>query len=132
MAASFTTVDEYIALADPRAKPALKKIRALVRKTAPRSVEKISYRIPAFVLEGDLVYFAAFKHHIGFYPPVRDPAVRQLVAKYAGEKGNLRFPLDEPIPYALIAKIVRARMKENAARAAAKKSAKRTALRGKK
>ena len=62
------------------------------------------------------MYFAAFKNHIGLYPPVRDPSLKKAAAKYAGEKGNLRFPLDRPIPYGLIARIVKARVKENLAK----------------
>ena len=70
------------------------------------------------MLDGALVYFAAFKHHIGFYPPVRgDAALEKAVAPYANEKGNLSFPLDEPIPYPLIARIVRHRVKQNRAKA---------------
>ncbi len=83
----------------------------------PQATETISYRMPAFSLEGRmLVYFAAFKKHIGLYPPVRGDA--KLVA---GEKGNLRFPLDRPIPYPLIARIVRSKANQLAARTAAKK-----------
>jgi uncharacterized protein YdhG (YjbR/CyaY superfamily) len=71
--------------------------------------------MPAFFLDGALVYFAAFKMHIGFYPPVRDEALRALLRKYLGPKGNLRFPLSEPIPHALIARMVKARIRENRA-----------------
>jgi len=119
------TIDDYIAQADVKVRPILKKIRALVRKAAPGAVEKISYRMPAFALQGELIYFAAFKKHIGMYPPVRDPGVRSLIAPYAGPKGNLQFQLDEPMPYPLIVKIVRARMKENAARALARAASKK-------
>lgn len=75
-------------------------------------MERISYRMPAFFLGGVLVYFAAFKKHIGFYPPVRDESLKQLLSKYSGPKGNLQFPLSEPIPHALIARIVKTRIKE--------------------
>ncbi len=80
------------------------------------------YQIPAFMLHGQLVYFAAFKKHIGFYPPVTggDQPFKKAIAVYAGPKGNLQFPLDKPIPYALIAKIVKLRVKENLAKASAK------------
>ena len=81
----------------------------------------ISYRMPAFKLNGILVYFAAFKNHIGLFPPVRgDAKLVKAAAPYAGEKGNLRFPLDEPIPYDLIKQIVSYRRKEHLAKAAAK------------
>jgi uncharacterized protein YdhG (YjbR/CyaY superfamily) len=83
-----------------------------VHKAAPNAEERMSYRMPAFFLGGVLVYFAALKKHIGLYPPVRDESLKPLVAKYAGPKGNLQFPLSEPIPLALIGKIVKARVKE--------------------
>jgi len=106
-------IDDYIAPFSPKVRAILKKVRATVGKAAPRAEERISYGIPAFVLHGNLVYFAAFKNHIGFYPPVRDQKLKKAVAIYAGEKGNLRFPLDKPIPYALIGRIVKARVREN-------------------
>ena len=114
-------IDEYIAAAPPEVRAILRKIRATIRKAAPAAEEKISYQIPTFTLEGNLVHFAAFKKHIGFYPPVRDKKVRVEASAYAGEKGNLRFPIDEPIPYALISKIVKARVRENQERADEKK-----------
>ncbi len=110
------TIDEYIACAPEEVRPALTAIRATVKKAAPDAEERISYRMPAFFMEGALVYFAAFKKHIGFYPPVRDKLLQSQTVKYAGPKGNLKFPLSEPMPLALIAKIVKSRIKENAAR----------------
>jgi uncharacterized protein YdhG (YjbR/CyaY superfamily) len=107
------TINEYIAASPAEIRPILKAIRATVRKAAPSTEERISYRIPAFFLGGRvLVYFAAFKKHIGFYPPVRDEGLRLLLRKYAGPKGNLQFPLSKPIPHSLITKIVKARIKE--------------------
>lgn len=94
----------------------LAAIRATVKKAAPNAEERISYRMPAFFQDGALVYFAAFKKHVGFYPPVRDKVLLSQLVKYAGPKGNLKFPLSEPMPLALIVKIVKARIKENAAR----------------
>jgi uncharacterized protein YdhG (YjbR/CyaY superfamily) len=92
-----------------------------IAKAAPEAQQTISYRIPAFALSGALVYFAAFRKHIGFYPPVTgDAGLAKAIAPYAGEKGNLRFPLDQPIPYGLIERIVRLRVKQNLAKAAAK------------
>ncbi len=122
------TIDDYIEqAAAPEVRTILQKIRVTIQKAAPGAEEKISYRIPTFTLEGNLVHFAAFKNHIGFYPPVKgDAKLRQAVAIYAGEKGNLRFPLDEAIPYALIARIVKARVRENLETAAAR-AHKRTA-----
>lgn len=112
-------IDEYIAACSPAVQPTLRKLRATIRRAAPPEVnEAISYGIPAFTLHGTLVYFAAFKNHIGLYPPVRGNAKLQAaVATYAGPKGNLKFPLDRPIPYALIARIVKFRVKQNLAKA---------------
>ena len=116
-----TTIDEYIAACPPQVRAILQKVRSTVHKAAPAAQETISYRMPSFVLNGPLVYFGAFKKHIGLYPPVRDEALRRETAPYEGEKGNLRFPLDQPIPYPLIGRIVKARVKENQARNDAKK-----------
>ena len=116
------TVDEYIASYPAEVQEILQKVRTTIQAAAPKAREVISYGIPAFTLEGALVYFGAFKNHIGFYPPVHgDASVEKAVAKYAGEKGNLRFPLDEPVPYALIARIVKLRVKQNLAKAAVKR-----------
>jgi uncharacterized protein YdhG (YjbR/CyaY superfamily) len=115
------SIDEYIAGFSPEVRAILERIRSTICKAAPGAQEKISYRIPAFTLNGTLVYFAAFKNHIGFYPPVRgDAGLEKVISPYAGEKGNLRFPLDQPIPYALIERIVKLRVKQNLAKAAAK------------
>jgi uncharacterized protein YdhG (YjbR/CyaY superfamily) len=114
-------IDEYIAGFSPEVRAILQKIRETISKAATGAMETISYKIPAFTLNGTLVYFAAFKNHIGFYPPVRgDAKLQQAVAMYAGEKGNLRFPLDQPIPYGLIEKIVKLKVKQNLAKPAAK------------
>jgi len=111
-------IDAYIATFPADVQVILQKIRDTVRAAAPGAAEVISYRIPAFKLDGVLVYFAAFRKHIGLYPPVRgDARLEKAVARYAGPKGNLQFPLDEPIPYELIARITRHRVKQNAARA---------------
>lgn len=115
------TIDDYIAAARPEVQPILERIRTTIQQAAPAAQEKISYRMPAFTLDGALVYFAAFKQHIGFYPPVRDEKLAAEASAYAGEKGNLRFPLDKPIPYALIGKLVKARVRENRERADGKK-----------
>ena len=116
------TIDGYIAAFPPEVQRVLEKIRLTIREAAPDAEETISYGIPTFVLHGPLVYFGAFKKHIGFYPPVRDEKLRREASLYAGEKGNLQFPLDKPIPFALISRIVKARVKENlGARKATKK-----------
>ena len=112
-----TPVDEYIAAFPPDVRKILRAVRATIRKAAPGAVETISYRIPAFKVDGrTIVFFAGFKNHIGMYPPVRDAALKKAVARYAGEKGNLRFPLDEKMPLALITRIVKSKVKEAKAR----------------
>lgn len=115
-------IDEYIAAFPPEVQAILERIRSTVREAAPDAQEVISYRMPAFKLNGILVYFAAFKKHIGLYPPMKgDARLERAIARYAGEKGNLRFPLDQPIPYDLIARIVKLRVKQNLAKEAAKR-----------
>jgi uncharacterized protein YdhG (YjbR/CyaY superfamily) len=100
------TIDDYIESCGQDVQPILLKIRATIHKAVPAATETISYRMPAFKHGRILLYFAAFKQHIGLYPPVRDnAALVKAVARYAGPKGNLKFPLDQPIPYALIARI---------------------------
>ena len=108
------TMDEYIAAFPPRVQSILKRLRSRIGRAAPQATEKISYRMPAFVLGGRiLIYFAAFKGHIGIYPPVRgDKKLEQELSRYKGPKGNLKFPLDEPIPYELIARVVKLRATE--------------------
>jgi uncharacterized protein YdhG (YjbR/CyaY superfamily) len=116
-----TSIDEYIAACSPEVQGILQRIRLTIRSVAPDAQETISYRMPAFTQHGVLVYFAAFKQHIGLYPPIRgDAALEEALSPYAGEKGNLRFPLDKPIPYALIARIVKLRLEQNLAKSAAK------------
>ena len=110
-------IDEYIASYPPEVQAILQKIRLTIRKAAPDSEEIISYKIPAFRLNGILLYFAAFKKHIGLYPPVRgDAKLVKAASAYAGEKGNLQLPLDHPIPYGLIGKIVKFRLKQNSSK----------------
>ncbi len=106
-------IDEYIASFSPEVQAILEKIRLTIREAAPRAEEKISYQMPTFALKGNLIHFAAFKKHIGLFPPVKgDEKLQAAIAPYRGEKGNLKFPLDEPIPYSLISRIVKARLKE--------------------
>ena len=110
--AAGSPIDEYIAQAPPATRPILQRIRAIVREEAPGADERISYRMPAFFHGGAIIYFAPFRHHVGMFPPVKgDAALEKALAKYRGEKGNLRFPLDEPMPYPLIRRVVRARLK---------------------
>jgi uncharacterized protein YdhG (YjbR/CyaY superfamily) len=108
-------IDAYIAAAPPHAQHALKQIRGIARAAAPDAVETISYRMPALRGRGVIVYYAAFKAHIGLFPPVRgDAGLDAALAPYRGPKGNLRFPLSEPIPEALIERIVRLRAEQDA------------------
>lgn len=112
------SIDEYIATAPSEVRPILKKIRMTISAAAPGAQEVISYRMPAFRLHGILVYFAAFKAHIGLYPPVSaDASLKKALSRYSGPKGNLKFPIDRPIPYALIKRIVLVRVKQDLSRA---------------
>ena len=116
-----SSIDEYIEGFAPEVQAVLENIRLTIGRAAPGAQEVISYRMPAFRLHGALVYFAAFKHHVGLYPPVRgDARLVEAVAPYAGPKGNLQFPLDQPIPYALIERITRHQVAQNRARAEGK------------
>jgi uncharacterized protein YdhG (YjbR/CyaY superfamily) len=116
------SVDEYIAGFSPEVQAILRRVRQVVRAAAPQAQEIISYRMPALKQNGILVYFAAFKGHIGLYPPVAgDARILKAVAPYAGEKGNLRFPFDKPIPYDLIARITELRAKQDSAKATLKR-----------
>jgi uncharacterized protein YdhG (YjbR/CyaY superfamily) len=118
-------IDGYISAFPPEVQAILERIRETVHNAAPNAEETISYQIPAFRLHGIIVYFAAFRNHIGFHPPVSgDLRLEKAIAPYAGEKGNLRFPLSQPIPYALIGRIVKLRVKQNLARASAKRERK--------
>lgn len=120
-------IDEYIASFSPDVQSILEKIRLTIRHAAPDALETISYNIPAFTLDSTLVYFAAFKKHIGFYPPVRgDAKLEKSLSSYAGEKGSLKFPLDQPIPYHLIEKIVELRVQQISSKAG--KSSKRSSM----
>ncbi len=119
--AGFRTIDEYIAMFPEEIQVKLESVRATIRASAPDAEEKISYLMPTFYMKGNLVHFAALKNHIGFYPtPSGLEAFRDEVSKYEGTKGAVRFPKSEPLPLDLISKIVKFRVTENLARAAAK------------
>lgn len=114
-------IDEYIAAFPNEVQKKLKEMRATIRKAAPDAEEAISYAIPTFKLKGNLVHFAAFKTHIGFYPAPRGiEAFRDELSKYSGGKGTIQFPLDAPLPLSLITRIVKFRVKDNLALAAAR------------
>lgn len=117
-----TTIDEYIARCPDDVQPILSKIRATAAAAAPDAEERISYRMPAFSQNGILIYFAAFKSHIGVFPPFTgDATLERALAKYRGPKGNLKFPLDEPIPYTLIGRLVRRKVEQNLAKVATRR-----------
>jgi uncharacterized protein YdhG (YjbR/CyaY superfamily) len=98
-----------IAAAPPKAQPILRRIRATIQRAVPRAQATVGYRMPAFRLGRIFIYFAGFKKHIGIYPPVRgDKALEKVLQPYRGVRGNLKFPLDEPIPYRLIARVAKA------------------------
>ncbi len=115
------TIDDYIAGFPRDVQKILQKVRTTIRKAAPDAQETIKYRMPTFTLKGNLVHFAAFKKHIGFYPvPTGIEAFKKELSVYEGGKGSVQFPLDKPIPFGLISRIVKLRVKENLARAKAK------------
>jgi uncharacterized protein YdhG (YjbR/CyaY superfamily) len=110
----FANIDEYILLFPPAVQARLRDLRATIRAAAPEAEERISYRMPTFFLKKNLVHFAAFKNHIGFYPaPSGIVAFEAELAKYRKAKGSVRFPLDEPLPLVLVRKIVEFRVSEN-------------------
>ena len=118
-------IDEYIAGFPQDVQEILEKIRVTIGKAAPDAEETIKYQMPTFTLKGNLVHFAAFKKHIGFYPvPTGIEEFKNELSVYAGGKGSVKFPLDKPIPFALIGKIVRFRVRENLDRAKAKQKKK--------
>lgn len=116
------TIDRYIDGFPEPVRSKLTELRATIHAAAPEATEKISYQMPTFYLDGNLVHFAAFKNHIGFYPtPSGVEQFKDELAKYKGAKGSVQFPLDEPLPLRLIARIVKHRVAENKAAAAAKR-----------
>src|ERR1700690_4119787 len=115
-------IDSYISQFPADVQAVLEKVRTTISHIATEAKETISYQMPAFKLHGILVYFAAWKKHIGLYPPISgDKTLEKAVARYAGPKGNLQFPLDEPIPYDLIERLVKLRVKLDNAKAAARR-----------
>lgn len=119
------TIDEYIAQFPKKTQTVLNKIRKLCQKLAPEAKEVISYRMPAIKGKGILIYYAAWKEHIGIYPPIAgDSVLERDLSPYAGPKRNLQFPLDQPIPYDLIQRIILLRVAQDAAKAQAKRKSK--------
>ena len=123
---AYSTVDEYIALAEPKVKKALKDIRKAIKTTVPNAEEVISYQIPGYKYHGMLVFFAAWKDHISLYPaPWSAESLKKEMSVYKGSKGTIKFPIDEPMPLTLIKRMVKYRVKENEERAALKRSIKK-------
>ncbi len=120
------TIDAYIAACPTGVRSMLQTLRETIHAAAPQAVEKISYQMPTFHQEGNLVHFALHKNHIGFYPaPSGIEAFQADLARYAASKGAVRFPFDEPLPLALVTRIVQYRLAENLAKAAGKRAKKR-------
>ena len=113
--ASTKSIDAYIAACSPAVRPTLRKLRATIRRAAsPDAEEMISYRMPAFARHGMLVYFAAFKNHIGFYPtPSAVRAFASALTKFVTAKGSIQFPLQKPLPLPLVRKITAFRVRES-------------------
>ena len=119
--AGFSSIDAYIASFPDEIQALLEAMRATIRAAAPEAEEKISYQMPTFFLQGNLVHFAAFKQHIGFYPAPRGiEEFKEELSTYKGAKGSVQFPFDQPLPLDLVARIVRFRVAENMAAAEAK------------
>jgi uncharacterized protein YdhG (YjbR/CyaY superfamily) len=102
---SFDNTDAYLQAATPEARAALGQIRALVMAAVPEASECFAYQMPAFRLKKIFLYVGAFQHHIGVYPPVRDAALAAELAPYQGPGGNLKFPLEQPLPAELITRV---------------------------
>jgi uncharacterized protein YdhG (YjbR/CyaY superfamily) len=126
-----STIDEYIAgLPGPVGK-ILEELRVTIRKAAPGAEETINYGIPTFTLNGNLVHFAAFKNHIGFYPaPSGIEAFKKELSVYVGAKGSVQFPIEKPLPLNLVTRIVKFRVSENLEKAKEKTKAKRSPKQG--
>lgn len=125
MNAVFNTIDEYILSFPPEIQNRLTEVRKTIQEAAPEATEAIKYAIPTFVLNGNLVHFAAFKNHIGFYPvPSGLSAFQEELSLYKQGKGSVQFPLNQPLPLELITRIVQFRVAENAEKAKHKKPVK--------
>ena len=128
-----TDIDGYISQFPADVQAVLRDVRETIRRAAPEAEETISYMMPAFEQHGILVYFAAWEKHIGMYPPISgDKAIERAIARYAGPKGNLQFPLDEPMPLDLIERIVKLRVKQDMEKAAAKHEKSQTSRKSRK
>lgn len=120
-AKTFHTIDEYILQFPEEVQEVLKTVRNVIKAAAPEASEKISYQMPTFAIYGNLVHFAAYKNHIGFYPtPSGISAFEDALSDYKRSKGAVQFPLNKPIPYDVISEIVTFRVEENIKKAEAK------------
>lgn len=118
----FKNIDEYIVQFPDGTQAILNKLRKVIKETAPEATEKISYQMPTFALHGNLVHFAAYKNHIGFYPaPSGIAKFKEELSSYKGAKGSVQFPIDKELPYELIKRIVKFRVEENKSNAELKK-----------
>jgi uncharacterized protein YdhG (YjbR/CyaY superfamily) len=118
----FKNIDEFIGSFPPNVQKILGKLRKTIQEAAPEAEEAISYGMPTFKLNGNLVHFSAFKEHIGFYPtPSAIVAFKKDLSVYKGAKGSVQFPLDKPIPFDLVKRIVKFRVKESLAKGKKKK-----------
>jgi len=119
---TYQKIDDYIAQFPPDIREKLQHLREVIRAAAPEAAEKISYQMPTFYLNGNLVHFAAYAHHIGFYPaPSGIEAFKEELSQYKGAKGSVQFPVDKPLPLELIARIVKFRADENRGKSGGKK-----------
>lgn len=109
-----SSIEEYVALFPPNVQAILREIRRVIKEAAPEAEEKVSYRMPTFYLNGNLVHFAAHTNHIGFYPtPSGIEAFKDELSSYKWAKGSVQFPLDRPMPFDVIKRIVEFRVKES-------------------
>jgi len=123
---AFASINEYITQFPPEIQEILQAVRKVIKESAPDATEKISYQMPTFALHGNLVHFAGYKNHIGFYPaPSGIEAFKKELSVYKGAKGSVQFPLDKPMPYNLISRIVKYRAAENTEKASAKSKKKK-------
>jgi uncharacterized protein YdhG (YjbR/CyaY superfamily) len=124
--AGFQSIDQYIAIFPEATRKILEKLRAAIKAAAPDASERISYQMPTFAQQGNLVHFAAYKSHIGFYPtPSGIEAFKDEVSAYELAKGSVQFPIDQPMPLELISRIVKFRVEENLQKAALKSKSKK-------
>jgi len=111
----YDSIDDYLSGIAAEVRPILQEIRQTIGRKCPDAVETISYQMPAFREGRVFIYFAAFRKHVGIYPPVKgDVALNKALQPYRGEKGNLRFPLDRPMPYELIGRVAEALWRQHA------------------